>query len=249
MIESRTTKIRWKVVTLGDLRTLAETFHGICNQFISEYSQEAPEDKLHYDTEYKVVTKDGSVFTSHDSDMFKEHSILDIKVIQNLELNFHAYNRADIRLDITDSNLTGFNHSRIYVEGSDSTWVNGTLRKLLDCVDSWQSQNSAGRKWKWPIGLGVTYLIGLAIVSLASTFSDVLESPVSSPVSAALPLCLIGFSYFVADYVAGLWPELEIVPAQEHERQVQKRRGRLKYILTAIITPSLLTLVVSYLVR
>lgn len=249
MIESRTTEIRWKVVTLGDLRTLAETLHGICDQFIREYSQEAPKHELYYRLEYEVETKDGSVFTSHDTDMFKEHSILDVKVIQNLKLTFYAEDRANIRVNITDSNLTGSNHSRIKVQGSDSIWVNGTLRSLLDCVDSWQSQNSAARKWRWPIGLGITYLIGLAIVSLISVFSDVLESPISSPASAAIPIFFIGFSFVVADYVAGLWPELEIVPAQEHQRQVQKRRGKLKYILTAIIIPSLLTLIVSYLVR
>jgi hypothetical protein len=249
MIESRTTRIRWKVITLGDLRKLAETFHGICNQFISDYLQDAPPNKRYYRIEYKVETKDGSEFTSHDTDMFKEGSILAIKVIQDLQMHFYAEDGVDMKVNIMDSNLTSFNRSRITIQGSDSTWVNGTLRKLLDCVDSWQNQNTAGRKWSWLIGLGGTYLIGLAIFSLISAFSNKLESPFSSPVAALYALFFLGFSWPVADSVAGLWPELEIVPAQEHERQVQKKRGKFKWVITAIIIPSIIAVIVGYLTK
>jgi len=207
-----------------------------------------PEDERHYNIEYEVQTKDGSTFTSHDSDMFKEHSILDTRVILKLTLNFRTWGEERMRVELTDSSLMRFNTSRISVQGSDSTWVNGTFTKLLGCVDSWQSQNTTGRKWKWPISLGITYLICLAIVSLISAFSDALESPVSSPSSAAIALCGLGFSFFIAEYWEGLWPELEIVPVQEHEQQVQKRRGRLKYILTGIIIPLILALIVGQLI-
>jgi hypothetical protein len=249
LIESRNTKLEWKVVKVEDIRGLAETFSGICTQFISNRLQMMPESERHYSIEYQVKTEDGSEFTSHESDMFKEHGVLDTRVIRSLALNFRTWGEESMRVELTDSNLMGYNGSEISVKGSDGTWVSGTFTKLLDCVDSWQDQNTMGRKWQWPIGLGITYLIGLAIVSLISLFPNTLESPLSSPSSAALPLCGLGFSGFVADYVESLWPKLEIVPAQEHEQKVQKRRGRLKYVLTAIVVPLIIAVIVSYLVR
>ena len=230
---------------------LVETFNGICTQFINDHLQMRPEDKRNYSIKYEVQTNDGSTFTSHDSDMFKEHSILDTRVILKLTLEFRTWGEEDIyiHVELTDSSLMRYNSSRISVQGSDSTWVNGTFAKLLDCVDSWQSQSTTGRKWKWPIGFGITYLIGLAIVSLISAFSGVLQSPFSSPSSAAIALCGLGFSLSISEYWEGLWPELEIVPVQEHEQLVQKRRGRLKYILTGIIIPVILALIVGWLIR
>jgi len=249
MIERRRKKIRGKVAKASDLRIIAETFDGICREFVSKHLQKVPEQKLYHRTKYGVRTKDESEYTSDKPDIVKETDILGSKVIAGLRLEFWGGEEESISVTISDSKLKGYFDNEISVQGPDTIWVNGTFHKLLNCVDSWQSQNTIGTKWKWPLSLGITYLIGLAIVSVISAFSDVLESPFSSPSSAVLPLCGIGFSAFVAEYVAGLWPELEIVPAQEHEQQLQKRRRRLKYILTGIIIPLIIGLIVGYLNR
>jgi len=47
----------------------------------------------------------------------------------------------------------------------------------------------------------------------------------------------LAISLLLENFLDKLWPDIEIVPSQEHERILDKRRGYLKWVITAIIIP------------
>ena len=94
--------------------------------------------------------------------------------------------------------------------------------------------------------MGLVYLIGLTIVAVISIFLETLESPTSSVRTALIPFIGAGACTFMAEYLEGLWPNIEIVPKPKHEQEVQNRRKRIKFFLTSIFVPLIISLVASY---
>lgn len=239
MKEKRSFEIKSKIVTPADVRRIANLFYDISSEYVNSVQKNDP--NADYRRGFKVVTTDGTEYSTATLDIFKSEGILDSKNVQEIGMSFWVYKlNTDISIRLRDSRYNGWgNH--ISVEGIESTWVSGTFSRLLECVNSWKNQSSIGKKYKWLIsvliGLLLGWAIGTVVLSIISVFSAKFEFSWLSPYLIPF-MGFAGFGTFIAEhYITKLWPEIEIVSGPEHSRELSKKRKRITFVLTAIVLP------------
>jgi len=168
---------------------------------------------------------------------FKTTDVLDTKVIIRVICNLE-YRKEGIDLNISFSDSLATNYrSFIEIEGSDPTSVSGLLNRLLERTNSFEKQNILFRRFKWPISI-ILGILGGYFLGWISVLPISLESQLRSLVFTIVMLSgFLAISLLLENFLDKLWPDIEIVPSQEHERILDKRRGYLKWVITAIIIP------------
>jgi hypothetical protein len=226
LIETRRIDIKNKVVKISDIRQLATLFYEVSIDYIESQYKKIPENKRDYSIDFSVKTSGQTEYSSSSLDIFKLGGILDTKRPIELAMTFHDYKKdADISVELADTQLS-YSRNTISVEGSDSTWVNGISNRLSDCLDSWENQKTAVKKYKWLIAIPLTWLfiwtIIAIIINLINFFSHKIIISVFSPY--LLWVFSIGsFSWFIADYIEKLWPKLRLFQSQSMNRNFKKR--------------------------
>ncbi len=167
-------------------------------------------------------------------------------------MGFRDYKtNADIFIYLADPELSDY-YSSVTVQGSETTWVNGTFQRLLDCVNSWENQSTSVKKYRWLIAVPLTYLAGWTVaaivIHLINIFSHRFVASVFSPDMLWL-VGIGGFSWLIAGYLENLWPSIEIIPIPEHEQKLKKKRKRIWFLLSAIVLPFAIALAAGLLVK
>ena len=151
--ESRNLIVKHRIFDLNDIKKVALIIDNLSSTF------EANDKKFR--VKYSASCFDGSSFTSKDVTLFDQDSILNNKRVESVEVEFISYatdEYIDIRLSHGDTNSLFSN--RITVTGSDSNWVNGTLKKLEETLEAVKPQNTFLNKYRFPIHLVLAIGIG-----------------------------------------------------------------------------------------
>ncbi len=229
--------ISHRIITLSDLRRLAQVV-------LDERAKREPlgEDEW-ASVSFAVECGDGAKYEGREADLFAADAVPATKRVVAAAMSFSYSNRrkeeAAIQIHIQHGNSSVGN--TIAVGGTDSTWVNGTIRKFEELVDSITPQSTfvlKHRRW-----LNLAFAIGMGAVVVRLLLKVVPTSP--SPLSGFGALLLrLAETYQIFQWVIvygvfwmfgslpaallmqklfSLWPSVEFQIGPEH-KLVEKRR-------------------------
>ena len=152
--EQRYITIDNKIITLANVRALANELHSIYKRKSNESARRL---------EIEVYCDEKVMFTSADAQIFAEDSPLASKRVWLIEMGLYLVhpNKA-VKIKLTHNPYKPY-ESTITVNGDDSNWVNGTLKKLEEIVDSFEPQNTFIKRFRVPLFLVLDLTLGLAI--------------------------------------------------------------------------------------
>jgi len=237
MKEKREAEIRGKIIKPEDIRRFAKLIDEICREFIKDISAKG----LHYNLSFNIETVDGITYSSDSTSIFDPGGLLDSKIIKQVNMSFSSYRpSASAEIRILDSRHSGWGNS-VEVSGSDSTWVSGIFGRLIDSLNSCIRQGLLGTKFKWPISILSSILIGLALVGVINIILNYVSNS-SNYLSYWFSIVLIGLAGIITMGVEKLWPEVEIISGAEKAQASSK----LKAFLYLIVLPIIVALVASF---
>jgi hypothetical protein len=239
MIETRRSPIHTKRLGASDLRKIASILNAEFEELSNSHKSLVENKKAFLwqmpECEFRITTKGGVEYQADLPAMLKG-DLLETKVVWRAIFRLsYSFRHFDIDVDIADSEHSDY-PSSIEIRGEDSTWVNGMFGKLTDAVNSLENQSSL-RRYRW--------LLSAILALLCSyTLSWLLSLPLENDVrtraivfSMIASLAFISTLFLLENYFLKLWPDVEIIPHQPHERKLDIRRRRLKWVFTAIIIP------------
>jgi hypothetical protein len=148
-----------------------------------------------------------------------------------------------------DDSLNTNNISYVKVRGDDSIWANGIFSKLVQSINTFEKQSSFARAFRWPLSVLLGILGAYPVAWLSTLFIPQTEKFRGSVFGLVYIAALFTIGGLLADYFSKLWPDIEIVPEPPHEKILFKRREQLKYVITVIIIPFIISAVVSFLIK
>jgi hypothetical protein len=244
--ETRRYKLEYVAITPTDIRQIAD--------IITEVAEQMKKSDLRVSLTFSARAFDDSKYESGSGGIFDQGGILETKQIRGIEISLSAYpaaSRISVELIHTHSEDSPWNH--VTVTGTDSTWVNGVMRRLEDAIGCWEVQPKWPRRFRWLSVLLFTAGIGrLFLFVLLSTFSYVLQTD-TRPVFAdweiysglwgvILPLA-IWPAMTLTDKLVELWPVVEIRAGREHAQNPARRRKQIWAVITLLVLPLLLNTV------
>lgn len=140
MKESRVLTIKNKIVTLKDLQRLSELISSI-----SPPHSKTEQSKR--DASIVVYCNDNSTFESEDPEIFLETSPITLKRVYSVKLSYSWYKEKSY-IDIGLRNGSDDFYNQISVRGIDTTWVNGTLSRIQEVINSFEPQECFIFKYK-----------------------------------------------------------------------------------------------------
>jgi hypothetical protein len=235
MYEKREYKIRSKIFKPEDIRRIAKLIEEMTEEFIDKI----PQKDRRCDLSYSIESVDGATYSSNSKEIFQPESLIDTKNIKRVNMSFDSYQpRASVKITISDSRYGYSNY--LEISGSDSTWVNGIYNKLLDTINSCQMQNSLGTKFKWPLSILSSLLIGLALVGVINLILNITsESRTQIPYWSAL--AILGICFGISTLIEKVWPEVEIISGNKKLHASSKIEG----IFYIIIIPFIVALIAN----
>ena len=234
--ESRLLNIHDKIINAADLYRLAKAVH-------TEYLEQEGDD--HILVEFSATCDDSSVFESKSPDIFSQESVLISKRIISVSMKFSSYTKdCYLDIDISHGDSRSYYGNRVKVSGTDTKWVNGTIKLIEEIIVSFTPQHTFTKKYKSLIELTFALSIGAIIMRLLILIlSSVPEATSSSADSSTLnrlveKFPIIGYmiSYFMFWFIGWfpasslmskleiLWPSVEIQAGPEHKLLEKKRR-------------------------
>ncbi len=232
--------IRDKVIGAEDIRKLASLFDGMIAEYVLQWYAGSNAPQRHLRVYYAIEAVDGSKYAADSVDIFQAQGVLDSKAIRNVNMTFHDWDRdSDASVVLADSGSSGADSS-IGVGGSDGMWVNATFRRLTECAISWEPQNPVIRRFRWWIGVPVVWATSWVCIAAAIAITNALgigslPSPLALEVASISFLPVLAAFFWGPIFIDGLWPKVEVVPVPQHLQRRQKRRGQIKWVLSAIV--------------
>jgi hypothetical protein len=209
--ESRKVRIQNRIITLADARRLASVL-------VAKYN-ETKADGKNARIKLSVTCVDESQFDSKSIDLFSDESVIASKRVSSIELSYSSY-------DSNQEILVSLHHGRsdyqnyVTISGLDSTWVNGTLKKLEEIISGFTPQNQFLTKYKQVL----QFVFALGIGSLYFHFIDLIPvAPVEGKPEWATKLAsaLKGFELlflllkYMLAFMVGIWPALYLMATLE----------------------------------
>lgn len=241
--ESRILNVEYKVVNLGDVRKLARVIN---EEYVNLKSAEKDAR-----IRFSASCFDGSRFSSKDVALFDDASVLSTKRVQSISVTFSSYDTGeDIDIDLTHEDRSGSYSNRIKVSGDNSTWVNGTLKRLEEVVESFTPQNTFLVRYRYIVNTILALGIGTMYFWVVSLFpSEPSENPPAWAKRMGEFLDQAPFLYYFIKYLVAcgmgwfpalmlldklktFWPTLEIQIGPEHTLIEKQRRA---WVLGAIL--------------
>lgn len=251
MIEKRSSSIHEKVIKPVDIINLAKLFDEIHKELMDKYNNDV-KNKIISDYSSKpnisfhLQSDDGVEYSSDNLELFQKDGVIYNRAFIHLgfrvsyyELNFEA------RISLSER-LCDFE-----VEGSDVNWVRSTFQRLQECASLWEHQESAFKRWRWPISIILILMADWVLIYVVVKISSLFSESVSFPAVITLVVLIVSVIcvFNLAEYFYKLWPDVEIVPEPEHKRVLQKKRSQIKWIFSVIIIPFIITLIVALALR
>jgi hypothetical protein len=246
--ESRSYRVHDVILGLHEIKKLAKVVDG---EFGHANKGEVPREDL----SFVVSCDDGSLFSSEDPSLF-EQPIISSKRIHSIRMSYRNYpQHKSIAIDLR--NGTRSRESTIEVTGTDSTWVNGTLRLLEDVMRDAKPQTNFFKKTSWLstalLSMGLGYLIIHLLLLLPIPVSKVQPTGGLAELIENSGVARFIFVYLIY-YVIGLtpaaiisqfldpkdlWPSVELQIGPAHKLTERKRRFFLLQVLILGILPLL----------
>ncbi|MHB1116847.1 hypothetical protein [Sideroxydans sp.] len=189
---------------------------------------------------FNIYYCDGKTsYQSENSIIFEEDSILSKKRVTHIMIK--AKNRQSL-IEIELSHGEN-NKSRVLVQGIDSTWVNGTLRKVEESIESFKPQCIIIKKYKWlalpviALGIGIlfTFLIGQLPIKQSDNASLIYKYFLSFIIGLAPASILY-------EKLSNLWPSIELQIGPEHTFIEKNRRNYFALVIILGVVPLLTSL-------
>lgn len=260
--ESRYAKIENKVVTLEGVHRLAQVIN-------AEYLKTKLASQ-HASISFMAKCFDNSSFESEDVSLFSSDSVLNSKRIASFEISYYCYDvNAYVKIDLAHGDSSYGNS--ITITGTESTWVNGIMKKLEEIVNSFRPQNRFVKNHRFFVNSVLALSLGVVftwiirwVVSIfppepttnisqwEKLLSEIFERV---PIVRVVFRCLIGYpvgyfpALFITDKLSSLWPSIEIQVGPEHTFIEKKRRNWVISVILLGILPLLVSIVYDLIKR
>jgi len=210
--ESRKVRIQNRIITLADARRLASVL-------VAKYNETKGDGK---DARIKlsVTCVDESQFDSKSIDLFSDESVIASKRVSSVELRYSSY-------DSNQEILISLHHGRgdyrnyVSISGLDSTWVNGTLKKVEEIISGFTPQNQFLTKYKkvlefvFALSIGSLYFYLIDLIPVAPGEGKPPEWAIKlASALKGFELLFLLLKYMLA-YITGIWPALYLMEQLE----------------------------------
>ena len=232
--ESRNIRIKDRIVTLPDVRRLANVVVTSCEQ--------AKAGGKKANIRLSVTCIDDSQFDSKSVNLFSDESVIISKKVSKIELR-HSSDAANQEIKISLHHGGSDYGNCVTVSGQDSNWVNGTLKKVEEIISGFKPQNQILTKYKHVMGFVFALSIGSVYFYLFELIPAVPIEGKPPEWAIKLDTALKGFEVlflvlkYVFAYLCGivpalfligklekLWPSIEIQIGPEHTFVEKQRR-------------------------
>lgn len=233
--ESRQLKINDRIVTLPDIQKLS--------LFIFKEFEAMKSNSDYASASFIATCDDQSVFESEEPNLFDDNSVISTKSVKKIDISCLSLRpNHSVSITIVHGNNSGYFDSEIIVRGVDTNWVNGTLKRIEEIVDSFTPQyNYVSRHWVIML-IVFSVSIGAIMLHLMSAILPYVSTPEPQAKSGFLiriisnypfmryPVLYLfcGFFGFVPagvfmEKLSKLWPSIELQVGPEH-KLIEKRR-------------------------
>jgi hypothetical protein len=245
MNESRLITVQDRIITLAGVRRLAALVW-------DEFAKNADPHK-NVEISFSAKCEDQSSFASEDMSIFDDDSVIALKRVSSVNMVYWDFKaKARITVSLYHGGVYG---NSISIEGTDSRWVNGTLRLFEEVVSSFTPQNTFVRKYGallnglFAFGIGSMYVWFVILLSSSKPQSPLPDWLVRFPfltylIKYTLAL-LVGYlpARFLVDKIRNLWPRVEFQIGPEFTFTERKRRLWLSGAFVLGALPLLLSLI------
>jgi len=240
--ESRTLRVKDRIVTIADIRRLASVVTAKCEE------TRASGKDAHI--KFSAICFDDSQFNSKDGELFSDQSVISTKRVSEIIINYSSYD-ANQDISIALSHGGGDYRNYVMISGADSTWVNGTLRTLEEIISSFKPQSRLFTEYKgiiefvFALSIGSIYIYLLDLIPIAPLKGDPPEWAIKLASALKGFELLFYFLRYVLAYWVGiwpayylmaklekLWPSIELQIGPEHTFIEKRRRA---WIVTALL--------------
>jgi hypothetical protein len=205
-----------------------------------------------------AICNDGSSFESNGIELFSDNSIVTKKSISSISLIF-SYYPTDSKIEISLEHAASQNWNFVCIRGTDSKWVNGTIKEIEETIESFAPQTSfILRHKRWvkivlALGIGQIFIYLLRFLLLASSDPTptspsrfwnrvdifIHNYPFIKYIIKYLFIYILGYSpaLVVYDKIQALWPSVELQIGPEHSFVEQQRRQAFMSVVVLGIIP------------
>lgn len=238
--ETRELKIRERVITLENVLSLAK---------ILEKERQRVSNEADTELTFAVSCSDNSSFSSQELTLFEKDSPLSKKRVDRIQMEFRHYKtKSRIVIGLAHGNDSWRND--VTISGTDSTWVNGTLKAIEETIDSFSPQNTFLYQNEkviravFSLGLGSLYMWVARLIPTTPSAETPGWAIKLNLVLSAIPLGYYLFKYAMAFLIGWFpseilynklkawWPSIELQIGPEHTLTEKQRR---KWIANAFI--------------
>ena len=201
----------------------------------------------------------GAKFKSESFDIF-DSDILDTKQIKFVGLYLSDHNH-DLHIYIEINHSDRYYTNRIQIEGTDSVWVNGLMKKIDENIDSWKNQFVFIKK-----NVGISFIIMLLVINFSTFYifeyfvsliplveDENPDETIAVTVGAArlLTFFITGifslfFTNFMFDRVNSIWLDVELHTGKEHNMIEKERRKKIAFIILVFVVPIITSLILEF---
>ncbi len=256
--ESRYITIDNKIVTRENIFRLANGVYSIYKKKRCKYKE----------IKFIVICDENAMFDRSEPDIFAENSPIISKRVLKIKMEAWFPTQDIVTMETIEINLThdpsdDFSITNsIKVQGFDSNWVNGTLKRLEEITDSFTPQNTFVRRYQVLLRIVLSLSIGyvllnyflLPFIVLLSNPSNKLPQKLAN--NQFLLIAVIIFLQLITSFFLGaspaieivkklrsLYPNLELQVAPEHKQIEKQRRIWTFNAVTLVVLPLIFQLV------
>lgn len=254
--EQRYITIRNKIITRADVQKLAKVMYSLYKRKKRNYG---------LSFRFSASCDDGSSFSSQQMDIFDDDSPITSKKVESITMYYHDVDSGElVEIKISHTFLDNKYYNSITVEGNDSNWVNGTIKRFEEIADSFTPQNTLFTKHGQLIGtvilvVGVVFinkLVDRLIPALFPSFQmfGVDSLRFESFIIQFLAYMVIGSIWYIPFgrmwwKLLEMYPSVELQIAPDHKLVEKRRRVWLTNIVVLILIPILLQVVFEIIAR
>jgi len=242
--EYRRVPIENRIIKAQDLKKLGTLI-------LREYDESKKKEQFYGSFKIKASCSDSSVYESQSLSLFDSDSVLSNKRVDSVTMQFSDY-REDKSISFEVRHGYNMAYNNIEVDGRDSLWVNGVLKRLEDIIKECTPQSEFVTKHK-------TWLLIVLSIGLGSLATMVIvrifELHWWNTFGAKGPLMRWLIQYAVYFYIGllpasniigklhKLWPSVEVQVGPEHMFSEKRRRAYLVSVTFVAIVPLVINII------
>ena len=193
---------------------------------------------------YSIDAGDSTSFESSSNEIFKEHFLMDSKVVQRIIMRFYTLDNAkSIEIQIVHSVKNENADNFIAVSGNDSTWVNGILHRLSEIIGGAEEQSQINSRYGGYLMFGLLIFINIEYYRLFFDYFNTIGGWLSIIAILGFPILSLTTLIKVFEEVDRIYPSIELQTGALHMQYQKKKRKSLQWWGATIVIPLLLALV------